>query len=156
MADLGIAALYFFVATVRRDHFGAAAGSFMCFASLGVVGLLNIVLLPMVSEPWAWYAVMWLVSYGLYCGFSFLKLRRISIITSLMVLFETWMVIDSYMAPDVPTAAYMLYPYIMTTLHALIIVALMTEEDDANRTRHHPDRRSRGKGGDDRIHGGHR
>lgn len=156
MGDLVIAALYFMVATVRRDHFSASSGAFMCFVSMAIVGLLSLVLLPMVSEPWTWYAVTWLVSYGLYCGFSFLKLRRISIITALMVLFEAWMVLDAYMAPDVPTGAYILYPYIMTTFHALIIIALMTEEDDANRYRHSHDRRRSNKGGNHRVQGGHR
>lgn len=156
MSDAVIGVIYIIVMAAMRNQsvnaYGALIGFLGIFASL----LMTVVLLPSIRDPWVWYAVCWLVSYGMYIGFSWIGLRYASIVTSVLVAFEAFMVLDGYFAGDKITAAYVSYPYVITGIHALIIITLFFERggDGAINDRGHPHRRRGDKSDHRRVAGG--
>lgn len=155
MSDLAIGAIYLLIFMAVRERVAVAYGALIGMGAMAWSVLLGQMLLPSISDPWSWYAVCWLISYGMYIGFSWLRLRRASIVASVLVVFQAFMVFDAYIAPHDITAAYTAYPYIITTIHFALMATLITERGGSvGNSSHHPNRRRSDKGHHHRVEGG--
>lgn len=155
MSDIAIGAIYLLIFMVVRDRIAVAYGAMIGMGAMALSAFLAQSLLPSIGDPWAWYAVCWLISYGMYIGFSWIGLTRASIVASVLVAFQAFMVLDAYMAPHDITAAYTAYPYIITAIHFALMATLITERGGSvGNSNSHPHRRRSDKGHHNRVEGG--
>lgn len=155
MADVVILSLYFLICLLSIDRPLVACGALVGVVTMTTSALLSELLLPNITEIWSWYGVCFLVSFGMWCAYSWLKLTRSSLVTAALVVFEAFMVVDGKLYPEQVTVMYSIYPYLVTAIHAVIMLTLITERRGSiEHNSNNPHRRGGDKSNHHRMEGG--